>query len=172
MSTMDDKNLNATEVHQELATVDVSESSPQLQELQEFSSCHDPLLGVSCHELATCEGAEMNCFERGHNKPLEVCPSVVECSTPQVMGLIAIMLYGSLPALNSRVVLPVKKSRGGAPSRWLSPKVVGHVDGPLLSGICLFAISGTCAIVLHAHFQKLGPYLITGTGYASFKCVT
>ena len=29
--------------------------------------------------------------------------------------------------------------------------------GPLLSPICLFAISGMSALVLHAHFQKLGP---------------
>ena len=64
---------------------------------------------------------------------------------------------GSPTALNNSVVLPVKKSRGGAPSRWLSLKVIGHVDGPLLSPICLFAISAMSAIVLHAHFQKLGP---------------
>ena len=31
------------------------------------------------------------------------------------------------------------------------------MDGPLLSPICLFAISGKSAIVLHAHFWKLGP---------------
>ena len=31
------------------------------------------------------------------------------------------------------------------------------MDDPLLSSICLFAISGMSAIVLHAHFQKLGP---------------
>ena len=31
------------------------------------------------------------------------------------------------------------------------------MDGPLLSPICVFAISGMSAIVLHAHFQKLGP---------------
>ena len=60
------------------------------------------------------------------------------------------MLVESLTALNSRVVLPVKNSRGGAPSRWL-------VNGPLLSAVCLFAIYGMSAIVLHAHFQKLGP---------------
>ena len=99
----------------------------------------------------------MHFFERGHHNPLEVCPSVVECSIPQVMSLIGIMLVGSLTALNSSVVLPVKNSRGGAPSRWLSLKVIGHVDGPLLSPICLFAISGMSAIVLHALFQKLGP---------------
>ena len=99
----------------------------------------------------------MKFFERGHNNPPEVCPSVVECSIPQVMGLIGIMLVGSLTALNSSVVLPVKKSRGGALSRWLSLKVIGHVDGRLHSLICLFAISGMSAIVLHAHFQKLGP---------------
>ena len=81
----------------------------------------------------------------------------MECSIPQVMGLIGIMLVWSLTALNSSVVLPVKNSRGGAPSRWLSLKVIGHVDGPLLSPICLFAISGMSAVVLHAHFQKLGP---------------
>ena len=73
------------------------------------------------------------------------------------MGLIGIMLVGSLTALNSHVVLPVKNSRGGAPSRWLSLKVIGHVDGPLLSPVCFFAISGMSAIVLHVHFQKLGP---------------
>ena len=157
MSCMDDKNLNAHEVHRKLVTVDISESLAQLQELQESSSCHDPLLGVCSHESATCEGAEMNFFERGHNNPPEVCPSVVECSIPQVMGWIEIMLVGSLTALNSTVVLPVKNSRGTAPSRWLSLKVIGHVDGPLLSPICLFACSGMSAIVLHAHFQKLGP---------------
>ena len=157
MSCVDGKNLNATEVHQELVTIDISDSLLQLQELQQSSSLHDPLLGVSSHELATCEGAEMNFFERGHNNPPEVCPSVVECSIPQVMRLIGKMLVGSLTALNSSVVLPVKNSRGDAPSRWLSLKVIGHVDGPLLSPICLFAISGMSAIVLHAHFQKLGP---------------
>ena len=31
------------------------------------------------------------------------------------------------------------------------------MDGPLLSPICLFAISGMSAIVLHVHLQKLGP---------------
>ena len=66
-------------------------------------------------------------------------------------------MVGSLTALNSSVVVQVKNSRGGAPSRWLSLKVIGHVDGPLLSPICLFAISGMSAIVLHAHFQKFGP---------------
>ena len=99
----------------------------------------------------------MNFFEQGHNNPPQVCPSVVECSIPQVRGLIGRMLVGSLTALNNSVVLPMKKSRGGAPSRWLFPKVIGHVDGPLLSPICLFAISRMSAIVLHAHFQKLGP---------------
>ena len=34
MSCVDDKNLNATEVHQELVTIDISHSSLQLQELQ------------------------------------------------------------------------------------------------------------------------------------------
>ena len=157
MSCLDDKNLNAHEVHRELVTVDISESLAQLQELQQSSSLHDPLLGVPSHELATCEGAEMNYSERGHNDPPEVCPSLVECSIPQVMGLIGIMLVGSLTALNSSFVLPVKTSRGGATSRWLSLKVIGHVDGCLLSPICLFAISGISAIVLHAHFQKFGP---------------
>ena len=66
MSCVDDKNLNTHEVHRELVTVDISESLAQLQELMESSSCHDPLLGASSHELATCEGAEMNFFERGH----------------------------------------------------------------------------------------------------------
>ena len=72
MSCVDDKNLNATEVHQELVTIDISDSLLQLQELQQYSSLHDPLFGVSSHELATCEGAEMNFFERGHNNPPEV----------------------------------------------------------------------------------------------------
>ena len=124
MSCVDDKNFNAHEVHRGLVTVDISESLAQLQELQESSSCHDPLFGVSSHECATCEGAEMNFFERGHNKPPKVCPSVVEYSIPQVMDLIGIMLVGSLTALNCSVVLPVKSSRGGAPSRWLSLKVI------------------------------------------------
>ena len=44
MSCVDDQNLN-----RELVTVDISESLAQVQEL-----------GVSSHELATCEGAEMN----------------------------------------------------------------------------------------------------------------
>ena len=99
----------------------------------------------------------MNFFERVHSNPPEACPSVVECSIPQVKDLIGIMLVGSLTALNNSVVLPVKKSRGGAPSRRLSLNVIGHADGPLLSPICLFAISGMSAIVLHAHFQKLDP---------------
>ena len=157
MSCVDEKNLNAHEVHGELVTVDIPESFAQLQELQQSSPLHDPLVGVSSHELATCEGAGMNLFERGHNNPPEDCPSVVECSIPQVMGFIGIMLVGALTALNNSVVLSVKKSRGGTPSRWLSLKVIGHVDGPLLSPICLFAISGMSAIVLHAHFQKLCP---------------
>ena len=110
MSCVDDKNLNTTKVHQELVTVDISESLLQLQELQQSSSLHDPLLGVSSHELATCEGAEMNFFEQGNNNPREVCPSIVECSIPQVMGLIGIMLVGSLTALDSSVVVPVKNS--------------------------------------------------------------
>ena len=58
MSCVDDKNLNATEVHQELVTIDISDSLLQLQELQQSSSLHDPLLGVSSHELAVCEVAE------------------------------------------------------------------------------------------------------------------
>ena len=60
MSCVDDKNSNATEVHEELVTLDFSDSLLQLQELHESSSLHDPLLGVPSHELATCEGAEMN----------------------------------------------------------------------------------------------------------------
>ena len=108
MSFVDDKNLNATEVHQEVVTIDISDSLLQLQELQQSSSLHDPLLGVSSHEWAAFEGAEMNFFERGHNNPPEVCPSVVECSIPQVMGLIGTMLVRSLTASNSSVVLPVK----------------------------------------------------------------
>ena len=44
----------------------------------------------------------MNVFERGHNNPPEGCPSVVECSIPQVMGLIGIMLVGcSRPEQNT-----------------------------------------------------------------------
>ena len=156
MSCVDDKNLSATEVHQELVTINISDSLLQLQESQESCSLHDPILGVPSHELATFEGAEMTFFERGQNNSPEVCSSVVECSIPQVMGLIGTMLVGSLTALNNSVVLPVKKSRGCAPSRWLSLKVIGHVDGPLLSPICLFAICGMSAIVLHAHFGKLG----------------
>ena len=94
MSCVDDKNLNAHEVHRELVTVDISESLAQLQELHESSSLYDPLLGVSSHELAACEGAELNFFGQGHNNPPEACPSVVECSIPQVMGLIGMMLVG------------------------------------------------------------------------------
>ena len=157
MSCVDDKNLNATEVHEELATIDISDSLLQLQELHESCSLQDPLLGVCSYELATGEGAEMNFFEQRRNGLPEVCPSVVECSIPQVMGLIGIMFVGSLTALNNSVVLPVKKSRGGAPSRWLSLKAIGPVDGPLLSPICLFAISRMSATMLHAHVQKLGP---------------
>ena len=157
MSCVDDKNLNATEVHQELVTIDISDSLLQLQELQEPSSFHDPHLGVSTHELANFEGAKMKFCEQGHNDPPKACPSVVEYSIPQVMGLIGIMLVGSLTALNNSVVLPLKNSGGGAPSRWLSLKVIGHVDGPLFSPICFFALSGMSAVVLHAHFQKLGP---------------
>ena len=61
MPCVDDKNLNATEVHEEFVTIDISGSLLQLQELQQSSSFHDPLLGVnvSSHELATCEGAEI-----------------------------------------------------------------------------------------------------------------
>ena len=157
MSCVDDKNLNATEDHEELVTINISDSLLQLLELHESSSLRDPLLGVSSHALATGEGGEMNFFEQGHNNPPEVCPSDVGCSIPQVMGLIGIMLVGSLTAFNSSVFLPMKNSRGGAPSRCLSLKVIGHVDVSLLSPICLFAISGMSAIVLHAHFQKLGP---------------
>ena len=43
MSCVDDKNLNATEVHQELVTIDISDSLLQLRELQQSSSLHDPL---------------------------------------------------------------------------------------------------------------------------------
>ena len=157
MSCVDDKNLDATEVHEELVTIDILDSLLQLQELHESSSLHDPLFGVSSHQLATCEGADINFLEQGHNNLPEVCPSFVGCSIPQVMGLIGKMLVGSLTALNNSVVLPVKKSRGGAPSRWLSSEVIGHVDCPLLSPICLFAISGMSPIVLHAHLQKWGP---------------
>ena len=99
----------------------------------------------------------MNFFEQGHNNPAEVCPSVVECSIPQVMGLMGIMLVGSLTALANSVVPRVKKSHRGTPSRWLSLKVIRHVIGPLLCPIWLFATSGMSAIVLHAHLQKFGP---------------
>ena len=108
MSCVDDKSLNATEVHEELVTINISEYLLQLQELHESSSLRDPLLGVSSDECATCEVAEMNILERGHNNPPEVCPSVVDCSIPIGIGLIGIMLVGSLTALNSSVVLPVK----------------------------------------------------------------
>ena len=113
-SCVDDQNLNSTEVHQELVTIDVWDSLLQLEELQPFSLLHDLLLGVSSDELATFKGAGMNFVEEGHNNLLELCPSVVECSIPQVMGMIGIMLVGSLSALNSSIVLPVKNSRGGA----------------------------------------------------------
>ena len=66
----------------------------------------------------------MNVFEQGRNNPPEVSPSVVEASIAPVMGSIGIMLVGSPTALNSSVVLQVKNSRGGAPSRWLSLKVI------------------------------------------------
>ena len=155
-SCVDEKNLNATQVHQELVTINISDSLLQLPELQQYSSFRDPLLGVSSHELATFEGAKMNVFERGQNSPPEPRPRVVECSVPQVMGLIGIMLVGSLTALNSSVGLPLKNPCGGAPSCWLSLKVIEHVNGPLLSPICLFATSGMSAIVLQAHVQKLG----------------
>ena len=111
MSCVDNRNTNATEVQQELVTIDISDSLLQPQELQQPSSCRDPVLGVSSHELATCEGGEMDFFERGHNNPPQVRPSVVECSIPQVMCLIGRMLVGSLTALNNSVVLQVKKSR-------------------------------------------------------------
>ena len=62
LSCVDNKNLNATEGHRELVTIDISDSLLQLQELQESSSLPDPHLGVSSHELATFEGAEMNFF--------------------------------------------------------------------------------------------------------------
>ena len=39
MSCVDDKNLNTTEVQQELVTIDISHSSLQLQELQQSFSC-------------------------------------------------------------------------------------------------------------------------------------
>ena len=64
ISAVDDKKLNATEVHQELVTIDISDSLLQLQELQQSSFFHDGPLGVnvSSHELATFEGAEMIFF--------------------------------------------------------------------------------------------------------------
>ena len=86
MSCMDDKNLITTEVHEELVTINISDSLLQLQEVNESLSLHDPLLDVSSHELATYEGAEMNLFGQGPKNSPEVCPSVVECSIPQVMG--------------------------------------------------------------------------------------
>ena len=49
MSCVDDKNLITTEVHKELVTIDISDSLLQLQEVNESSSLHDPLLGVSSH---------------------------------------------------------------------------------------------------------------------------
>ena len=63
VSCLDNKILNATEVHQELVTIDISDSLLQLQELQQSSALHDPLLGVSSHELATFESTEMKFFE-------------------------------------------------------------------------------------------------------------
>ena len=61
-SCVNDKNLNAAEVHQELVTIDILDGFLPTQELQQSSHLHDPLLGVSSHELATCEGVEMNFF--------------------------------------------------------------------------------------------------------------
>ena len=43
--------------------------------------------------------------------------------------------------------------RGASPR----PSAPTYLPGPLLPPICLVAISGMSAIVLHAHFQKLGP---------------
>ena len=102
MSCVDDENFNATEGHQEIVTIDPSDSFLQLQELQESSSWQDPIVAVSSHELATFIDAEMDSFETRNNNPPEECPSVMECSMPQVMGLIGIMLYGSLTALEKR----------------------------------------------------------------------
>ena len=146
MSCVEDKNLNATEVHRELVTVEISESLAQLQELQQSSCLHDLLVGVSSHELATCEGAELNFFEQG-----QVCPSVVECPIPQVMGLIGIMLVGSLTALNSSVVLPVKNSRGGAPH--LGFYGVQKSENQLQSEILLFLSNYT----IRSIFPRVSP---------------
>ena len=44
VSCLDNKNVNATEMHQELVTIDILDSLLQPQELQQSSSCHDPLL--------------------------------------------------------------------------------------------------------------------------------
>ena len=79
MSCVDAKKLNATEVQQEVVTIDISDSLLQLQELQQSSSLHDPLLGVSSHELAPFEGAQMKSSGQGHNNHPEVCPSIAEC---------------------------------------------------------------------------------------------
>ena len=53
MSCVDDKNINATEVQQELVTIDISESLLQLQELQESSSLQHPLLDICSLELTS-----------------------------------------------------------------------------------------------------------------------
>ena len=69
MSCANDKNSNATEVHQELVTIDILDILLQVQGLQQSSSLHDPLLGVSSHELATCEGAEMRILNEDTTSP-------------------------------------------------------------------------------------------------------
>ena len=56
----------------------------------------------------------MTFFEQGHKNPPEDCPSVVECSIPQVMDLIGILLVTTMTPLDSSIVLPLKNSRGGA----------------------------------------------------------
>ena len=102
-------------------------------------------------------------FYQGHNNPPEVCPIVVECAIPQVLALMGIILVGSLTALNNSVVLTVKNSRGGTCSPWLSLKGIGHVDGPLLSRICLFAPTGMLSVVLIRIFRSWA--LLSGLYY-------
>ena len=58
----DNKNLNASQGRHKLVSIDISDSSLQLQELQQSSSLQQSPWGVSSHELAPFEGAKMNAF--------------------------------------------------------------------------------------------------------------
>ena len=155
MSCEDHKNLNAPELQQQLVTIDISERLLQLQELQESSPLHDPLSGVSSHELATFDSAKTNCFEQADNIPTKTCRIVVECSIPHVMDWIGIMFVASLTALNSSVFLPVKNSRGGAPTRCSS---LGHVDGLLpfveCQPLCCMRMSRIWALVSELNYRN------------------